>query len=77
MESSLKERSGARFVGTIERWDGSWRASFRLHRPDDVFAQPGETEVFASELQAVKWLHGQAAARGFSAIEIERRPGGR
>ena len=32
---------------------------------------PGDTEVFATE-QATKWLHAQAAARGFSSIEIRR-----
>jgi hypothetical protein len=41
--------------------------------PNEVFAQPGNTEVFAAELQAVKWLHSEAAARGFSSIEIQRR----
>jgi hypothetical protein len=30
-------------------------------------------DVFASELEAMKWLHIEAAARGFSSIEIERR----
>jgi hypothetical protein len=64
---------GASFIGTIERIAEGWRASFRLRVPSEVFAQPGETEVFATELQATKWLHTQAATRGFSSIEIERR----
>lgn len=64
---------GARFVGTIERLEDGWRASFRLRMPNEVFAQPGDTEVFATELQATKWLHTQATARGFSSIDIERQ----
>jgi hypothetical protein len=64
---------GARFIGTIERLDEGWRASFRLRLPSDVFAQQGDTDVFATELQATKWLHTQAAARGFSSIEIRRQ----
>ena len=63
----------ARFIGTIERIEEGWRASFRLRVPNDVFSQPGDTEVFATELQATKWLHSKAATRGFSSIEIERR----
>ena len=54
-----------------------WRASFRLRVPSEVFAQPGQTEVqtevFATELQATKWLHTQATSRGFSSIEIQRQ----
>jgi hypothetical protein len=44
-----------------------------VRQPREVFAQQGRMEVFATELQAVKWLHSEAAARGFSSIEIERR----
>jgi hypothetical protein len=65
---------GARFIGTIQRIPEGWRASFRLRVPREVFAQPGETEVFATELQAAKWLHTKAANLGFSSIEIERAP---
>ena len=64
---------GARFIGTIEPLEKSWRASFRVREPSEVFAQPGRMEVFATELQAVKWLHSEATARGFSSIELERR----
>jgi hypothetical protein len=63
---------GGRFIGTIERTPEGWKASFRLRVPGEVFAQPGEFEVFATELQAAKWLHAKAADRGFSSIEIER-----
>lgn len=62
----------ARFIGTIQRIAEGWRASFRLRVPNEVFAQPGEKEVFATELQATKWLHTKAATHGFSSIEIER-----
>jgi hypothetical protein len=61
-----------RFVGNIWRTADGWRASFRMHMPGDVFTQPGNTEYFATELQATKWLHTQATARGFSSIELRR-----
>ena len=68
-----RQEDGVRFIASIERLEeGGWRASFRLRVPSDVFTQEGETEVFATELQATKWLHTQAAARGFSSIEIKR-----
>jgi hypothetical protein len=38
--------------------------------PGEVFTQQGDTEIFATELQAMKWLHTQASARGCSTIEI-------
>lgn len=65
--------SGARVIGTVERLDDGWRASFGLRVPGEVFTQPDETEFFASELQATKWLHAQAAARGFSSVELRRQ----
>jgi len=64
--------SGARLIGTIERLADGWPASFGVRVPDDVFTQPGETEFFATELQATKWLHAQAAERGFSSVEPRR-----
>ena len=70
---ALRQEDGVRFIASIERLEeGGWRASFRLRVPSDVFTQEGETEVFASELQATKWLHTQAAARGFT---VERMAG--
>jgi hypothetical protein len=65
---------GKRFIGTIERTAEGWRASFRMRVPGEVFAQAGETEIFASELQATKWLHAKAAERGFASLELERAP---
>lgn len=73
MEALLRQEEGTRFIGTLERIDEGWRASFRLRVPSEVFAQPGQTEVFASELQATKWLHTQATSRGFSSIEMQRQ----
>jgi hypothetical protein len=73
MESLLSQQRDARFIGTLERLGDGWRASFRLRVPNEVFAQQGDTNVFASELDALKWLHTQAAERGFSSIEIQRR----
>ena len=72
MEGLPSQEDGARFIGTIERFEEGWRASFRLRVPSEVFAQLGQTEVFATELQATKWLHTQATSRGFSSIEIQR-----
>jgi hypothetical protein len=68
---SAKER--ARFVGIIEHLAYGWRASYGLRVPGEVFLQQGEFEVFATELEAAKWLHVQADTRGFSSIEIRRQ----
>ena len=70
MEGLLKREEGARFIGTIERLAEGWRATFRLRVPSEIFTQQGDTEVFDTELQATKWVHTQATARGFSSIEI-------
>ena len=72
MEGLLKREEGTRFIGTIERLAEGWRASFRLRVPSQVFTQR-DTEVFDTELQATKWVHTQATARGFSSIEIRTR----
>ena len=72
MESPLHQDCSARFIGTIERFDNGWRVSFRLRLPSEFFAQHGKMEVFATELEAMKWPHNEAAARGFSSIEIQR-----
>lgn len=72
MEGLLDPENGARFIGSIERSVDGWRASFRLRVPSEVFTQQGDTEVFATELQATKWVHTQATARGFSSLEIRR-----
>jgi hypothetical protein len=64
---------GARFIGIIEHLAYGWRASFRLHVPREVFSQQGGFEVFATELEATKWLHMQASARGFSSVELRRQ----
>ena len=73
MEGPLRPENGARFIGIIERLADGWRASVRLRVPSEVFTQQGNTEFFATELQATKWLHTQAAARGFSSIEMQRQ----
>jgi len=73
MTEILKREEGARFIGTIERLAEGWRASFRLRVPNEVFTQQGDTEVFVTELQATKWVHVQATARGISSIEIRRQ----
>ena len=71
MESPAE--NGARFIGTVERLADGWRASFGLRVPGEVFTEPGETECFGTERQATKWLHAQAAARGFSSVELRRQ----
>jgi hypothetical protein len=73
MEVRQTPLRNARFIGILERLEEGWRVSFRLRLPDEVFTQQGETDVFASELQATKWLHTQATARGFSSIEIRHQ----
>jgi hypothetical protein len=73
MEALLKSEKGVRFIGTVERLSEGWRASFRLRVPAEVFTQQGDAEFFAIELQATKWLHTQATARGFSSIELKRQ----
>ena len=70
MNAPSKSGEGPRFVGIIERLSDGWRASFRLRVPGEVFTQQGDTEIFATELQATKWLHTQASERECSAIEI-------
>ena len=70
MEGLLKREEGTRFIGTIERLAEGWRASFRVRVPSQVFSKRGDSEVFDTELQATKWVHTQATARGFSSIEI-------
>jgi hypothetical protein len=64
---------GARFIGIIEHLTYGWHASFRLRVPGEVFYQKGEFEVFDTELEATRWLHTQAGARGFSSVEIRRK----
>ena len=70
MNDPLKPAEAPRFVGVIERSGSEWRASFRLRVPGEVFTQQGDAEIFATEVQATKWLHTQARERGCSAIEI-------
>jgi hypothetical protein len=70
MNAASKSGESPRFVGIIERLSDGWRASFRLRVPGEIFTQQGDTEIFATELQATKWLHTQATERGCSAIEI-------
>jgi hypothetical protein len=73
MEVRQTAERSARFIGIIERLEEGWRVCFRLRLPGEVFTQQGDTVFFASELQATKWLHTQANARGFSSIEIRHR----
>lgn len=65
MESPLQQQHRARFIGAIEHLGEGWRASFRLRLPSEVFGQQGNMDVFTTELEAMKWLHTKAAARGF------------
>ena len=66
MEARQTTERSARFIGIIERLEEGWRVSFRLRLPGEIFTQQGETDFFVSEMQATKWLHTQATARGFS-----------
>jgi hypothetical protein len=73
LEEEAKSQRSARFIGFIEPYDYGWRASFRTLRPNEVFTREGDSEVFATELEAVKWLHEQANSRGFSSIKIRTK----
>ena len=54
MDAASKLGEGPRFVGTIECLSDGWRASFRLRVPGEVYTPQGDTEIFATELQATK-----------------------
>jgi len=71
VEEDAKTRG--KFVGFIEPYDYAWRASFRTVKPGEVFSQEGDSAVFAKEADAVKWLHTQANALGFSSIVIRNK----
>jgi len=62
-----------KFIGLIEPYDYAWRASFRTLKPGEVFSQEGESKVFGTEPEAVKWLHTQASDLGFSSIDIRNK----
>ena len=70
MADASKPGEGPRFVGIIERLPDGWRASFRLRCRERFLPSRATLKIFATELQATKWLHAQATARGCSAIEI-------
>jgi hypothetical protein len=72
MDAQRNSKKTGRFTGTIEHAPEGWRVSFRLKVPNDIFTQQGDTEVFATEVQASRWLHTQANAHGFSFIEMKR-----
>lgn len=71
MENGAKTQG--KFIGFVENYDYGWRASFRTLKPGEVFSQEGNSKVFSQEADAVKWLHTQAAALGFGAIDIRRK----
>ena len=62
-----------KFIGLLERNDYGWRASFRTQQPGAVFSQQGDTQTFAEEAEAMKWLHTQANQLGFASIDIRRK----
>jgi len=61
------------FIGLLERHDYGWRASFRTQQPGAVFSQAGDSQVFAKEADAMKWLHTQAGTLGYASIDIRRK----
>ncbi|MGH6735973.1 MAG: hypothetical protein ACRECX_07825 [Methyloceanibacter sp.] len=71
MEEGAKTQG--KFIGSVERYDYGWRASFRTLMPGAVFSQEGDAKVFGKEAEAVKWLHTQAGNLGFSSIDIRRK----
>jgi hypothetical protein len=66
-------KSRGKFIGSVERYDYGWRASFRTLKPGAVFSQEGDSRVFGKEAEAVKWLHTQASSLGFSSIDIRSK----
>jgi hypothetical protein len=73
-EKGLNGKAQGKFIGYIERYDYAWRASFRTLAPGEVFSQEGERKVFATEVEAVKWLHNEASERGFESITMRKEP---
>ncbi|HXV23231.1 MAG TPA: hypothetical protein VED46_03130 [Alphaproteobacteria bacterium] len=71
MEGEGQDRG--KFIGLLERFDYGWRASFRTLTPGAVFSQQGDTQVFAKEAEAMKWLHMHANDLGFTSIDIRRK----
>ena len=66
-------KTGGKFIGLIDRHDYGWRASFRTQEPGVVFSQQGDSQVFAKEAEAMKWLHTQASQLGYASIDIRRK----
>jgi hypothetical protein len=66
-------KNRGQFIGVLERHDYGWRASFRTQIPGEVFSQAGDSQVFAKESDAMKWLHTQAGTLGYASIDIRRK----
>jgi hypothetical protein len=66
-------KTQGKFIGFVEPYDYGWRASVRTLKPGEVFSQEGDSQVFAKEADAVKWLHTKASDLGFSSIDIRRK----
>jgi hypothetical protein len=66
-------KTRGKFIGLIECHDYGWRASFRTQQPGAVFSQQGDSQVFAKEADAMRWLHTQAGALGYASIDIRRK----
>ena len=71
----MTEQAGNRgkFIGLVEHNDYGWRASFRTQQPGAVFSQQGDTQIFAKEAEAMRWLHMQASQLGYVSIDIRRK----
>jgi hypothetical protein len=66
-------KNSGKFIGLLECHDYEWRASFRTQQPGAVFSQEGDSQVFAKEADAMKWLHTQAGTLGYASIDIRRK----
>lgn len=66
----MDAKGPGKFIGFIERYDYAWRASFRTLAPGAVFSEEGESKVFATEVEAVKWLHEKGSELGFDSITM-------
>ena len=73
MEGPLRPEDGARFRATIQPLERGCRAGFYLllEVGGEIVTEQGDVQLFPNDAAALKWLHAQAAARGFKSIEVE------
>lgn len=66
----------AQFIATLRAVEGTeWQASCKViaDHLSHVDVEPIGTSLFSSEVEARKWVHGQAAVRGFEKLLVRTR----